>query len=128
MSTYKTRIQLKRDTNENWQNASNFVPLAGEVIVYMPDENSNCPYTRIKIGDGETALESLPFILPFNSVYNNVGASMKDIVVPVISDWKQGAPTEITLSKGVLTINPGVSPKLELNNVFAIGLDLANQG
>lgn len=128
MSTYKTRIQLKRDTNENWQSASNFVPLAGEVIVYMPDDNGNPPYPRIKIGDGETAVGALPFMLPFRSVYNNEGASIRDIVVPIVSNWSQGVPTTFQLNGGVLTVNSGVSPSLRIDNTFAVGLDLVNQG
>jgi hypothetical protein len=30
----ETRIKLKRDTKENWDNAVGFVPLDGEIIVY----------------------------------------------------------------------------------------------
>ena len=33
-SKINTRIQLKRDTTENWGKARGFVPLAGEIIVY----------------------------------------------------------------------------------------------
>lgn len=36
-----------------------FVPRAGELIVYDPDDNFE--YARLKIGDGATALQDLPF-------------------------------------------------------------------
>ena len=37
-SKIDTRIQFKRDTTENWNNARGFIPLAGEVIVYTDYE------------------------------------------------------------------------------------------
>lgn len=37
-----------------------FVPRSGELIVYEPDERYE--YARLKIGDGETALQDLPFL------------------------------------------------------------------
>ena len=33
-----TRIQLKRDTTENWNNAKGFIPLPGEIIIYTDYE------------------------------------------------------------------------------------------
>lgn len=52
---YKGRIQHKHDTTENWNKAENFIPLEGEIIIYT-DVN------KIKLGDGETNVNSLPFI------------------------------------------------------------------
>ena len=43
------RIAQKHDVESNWQKAENFIPLAGEIIVYLPEGGSQ---TRIKIGDG----------------------------------------------------------------------------
>ena len=57
--TVKTRVQNKHDIEANWKNAS-FAPLAGELIVYDPD--STYSYSRFKIGDGKTAIGSLPFL------------------------------------------------------------------
>ena len=45
-STVKTRIQLKNDTENNW-NKSRFIPLPGEIIIYSPDDSH--PFSRIKI-------------------------------------------------------------------------------
>ena len=65
-NTIKTRIQLKSDTEANWnkagpKNGSNgFVPLAGELIVYTADATH--PFCRLKVGDGVTNVVSLPFI------------------------------------------------------------------
>lgn len=56
--TIKTRIQCKHDTATNWANASGFIPLAGELIIY--DKDATNP-VRIKIGDGVTPVTQLPF-------------------------------------------------------------------
>jgi hypothetical protein len=40
--------------------ATNFTPLNGEIIIYDEDDNYN--YKRIKIGNGETNVNDLPFI------------------------------------------------------------------
>lgn len=55
-----TRILQKHDLEENWLKAQNFVPKAGELIIYDADESHL--YPRIKIGDGEKVVNDLPFI------------------------------------------------------------------
>ncbi len=65
-NTIKTRIQLKSDTEANWNKAGpkdgsiGFVPLLGELIVYTADATH--PFSRLKVGDGVTNVVSLPFI------------------------------------------------------------------
>lgn len=67
-----TRIQLKNDTENNWNKAKaeegkdGFIPLLGEAIIYM-GENGRGP--RIKIGDGETNVVDLPFLEDNDTVY-----------------------------------------------------------
>ena len=56
----KSRVVLKHDTEANWNLATNFIPLRGEMIIY--DADSTYTYPRIKIGDGTTNVNSLPFI------------------------------------------------------------------
>lgn len=53
------RAVQKHDTQSNWDQTTNFVPMAGELIIYDIDENYN--YERFKIGDGKTDVKSLPF-------------------------------------------------------------------
>lgn len=55
----KTRIQSKNGTEAEWDLATNFIPLKGEVIIYNTDGENI--YPRIKIGDGETPVTQLPF-------------------------------------------------------------------
>lgn len=54
-----TRIQHKHDVESKWQ-SSQLIPLIGEFIVYDIDEQHSVP--RLKIGDGKTVVNDLPFI------------------------------------------------------------------
>ncbi len=75
MSAANVRIQLKRDTTENWNNARGFIPLPGEVIIYEDYETKtytveeygetvtktvNIP--NIKIGTGNAYVQDLAFV------------------------------------------------------------------
>lgn len=62
------RIQLKNDTEEHWNQATNFIPRQGEIIIYNADMNYS--YPRIKIGNGSTSIINLPFIQ--NEINNNI--------------------------------------------------------
>lgn len=57
--TLKTRIIHKHDIESNWSKATGFVPKQGELIVY--DKDSNYDYERVKVGDGATNVNDLPF-------------------------------------------------------------------
>ena len=56
-----SRTQQKHDTQVNWDKAINFIPKAGEIIVY--DEDATHSYPRIKIGDGKSFLADLEFLV-----------------------------------------------------------------
>ena len=56
---FNARIVHKHDTEENWNKAINFIPKQGELIIY--DKDSIYDYERIKIGDGVTNVNVLPF-------------------------------------------------------------------
>ncbi len=51
----KEQTLIKKDTSVNWNKAKNFIPKEHEVIIYT-DFNS------IKIGDGKTKVNDLPFV------------------------------------------------------------------
>lgn len=71
--TVNTRIQLKSDTEAHWNQSAliqdggtkttgtTFVPLAGELIIYSPD-NGSPAYCRLKVGDGIHSVPQLEFI------------------------------------------------------------------
>lgn len=51
----KEQTLIKKDTSINWNKAKNFIPKENEIIIYT-DFNS------IKIGNGKTKVNDLPFI------------------------------------------------------------------
>ena len=79
-NTIKTRIQLKCDTEANWNKSvlvseggiekttgTSFIPREGEVIIYKADDTH--PFSRLKVGNGTTNVVRLPFISA-NSINN----------------------------------------------------------
>lgn len=54
------RMISKHDTQAKWENVSDFIPYKGEIIVYDRDDNHS--YERIKVGDGITNVNALPFV------------------------------------------------------------------
>ena len=77
--TFQGRIVQKHDTKANWDKATNFVPLKGEIIIY-DDLN------KIKIGDGTTTVVNLPYSTTIN--YNDL----------------TNKPTIPSVGNGILTI------------------------
>ena len=88
-ATINTRIQIKHDTTENWNNAIGFIPLPGELIVY--DDYETKTYTveeygqvvtktinipNVKVGTGNAYVQDLAFI----------DESIRDIVMKHIQD------------------------------------------
>ena len=61
--TFQGRIVQKHDTKANWDKATNFIPLKGEIIIY-DDLN------KIKIGNGTTTVVNLPYSTTIN--YNDL--------------------------------------------------------
>ena len=68
-NTVKSRVLLKTGTTSDWQKAAenNFTPLAGEVCIYLDrftreEDGVQIDVPGIKIGDGSSTIEELPFI------------------------------------------------------------------
>lgn len=55
----KARVSQLNKTEQEWKAFSEWVPLAGEIVVYNPDTVHK--YARIKIGDGKRTLPDLEF-------------------------------------------------------------------
>ncbi len=89
------RIVHKHDIEENWLKATNFTPKQGELIVYDVDNAHN--YVRIKIGDGERLVNSLPFV----DAGTLAGASLRATL--------NESELEIPTSKAVLSALAGKS-------------------
>ena len=109
----KSRIQLKNDTEQNWGRAKNFVPLRGEVIIYLADDTH--PFSRLKVGDGTTNVNNLPFINSSNTPQSDV------VEVDITDNWNQR--TDYIPSKGKIIIYLDKNKKIidnETINVPAI--------
>jgi len=100
-NTIKTRIQLKNDTEAHWDLAKNFIPKQGEVIIYSTDDSH--PFSRLKVGDGNTSVINLPFIGSHNinnvileETYNDLpsigNSNMLYVVIDTLTvyQWSQG--------------------------------------
>lgn len=57
----KARISHLHKTESEWLKLKDWVPEAGEFIIYDPDTRYS--YARIKLGDGKTSLKELPFFI-----------------------------------------------------------------
>lgn len=102
--TMKARIQHKHDIEANWLKATNFTPLASEIIVYDPDENYD--YPRIKIGDGKTNINALPFVTKDYAKISDIPTKPEDIGALPDSTVIPTVPTKISAfenDKGYLT-------------------------
>lgn len=55
----KNTATVKVDTTENWAKAKNYIPDMFTIIVYQ-DEGCS---PRIKLGDGQHTVSSLPFLV-----------------------------------------------------------------
>ena len=61
--SFAVRVIMKHDIQDNWNQAVNFTPKNGEVIVYEDYYVSgDTTVPGIKIGDGHTNVRDLPFI------------------------------------------------------------------
>ena len=112
-NTIKTRIQLKCDTEENWNKSAliadggtkeegeTFIPKKGEAIIYSTDGTH--PFSRFKVGDGIHSVPQLPFIGSHNinniileETYNDLPSigdiNMLYVVIDTLTvyKWSQG--------------------------------------
>ena len=96
MTTEKTisaRMQMKTDTALNWSKAVNFIPKKGEIIIYEAD--SDYGYERMKIGDGSTKVNDLPFVIGAKDWLQND---------PTASDYIKNRPGGYTVNYPALNI------------------------
>jgi len=60
----KDRVLIKHDIAANWAKAVNFIPMAGELIIYdgIVENGVYLEQPKIKVGDGVHKLAELPFL------------------------------------------------------------------
>lgn len=59
----KARISQLHKTETEWQKLSQWIPEAGELIIYDPDPIKSQLHARIKVGDGKRTLQELDFFI-----------------------------------------------------------------
>jgi len=86
--TVMGRVVPIHDTQSNWESVTDFIPKIGESVIYDIDDEHN--YERIKIGDGVTNINDLPFFED----------TIKDkIVIEALANAKSSG--EVMMFKGV---------------------------
>lgn len=75
------RFTPKGDYEANWKKATGFIPLAKEIIIYKAEEGKPA---KIKIGDGVTGINDLPFVgtdmTEVNKLINEKGELLIDYI------------------------------------------------
>lgn len=57
----KARVSFLHKTEAEWRKLKDFIPDSGELVVYDPDTTYD--YHRLKLGDGKTLVNNLPFFI-----------------------------------------------------------------
>ena len=67
------RIKLKRDTTANWNAATTFIPLEGEIILYTDyyTDSGGVIHPNLKVGNGSSLLSDLPFVIETQEAASN---------------------------------------------------------
>lgn len=93
---FNGRIIHKNDIEENWEKAINFIPKKSELIIYNPDNTH--AQARVKVGDGVTKVNDLPFIVddvkPVTTVNGKTGASIVLTAEDIPFDDYENYPTQ----------------------------------
>lgn len=87
MAVVYARVAPKRDTTLNWSKHPEFVPFRGEIIIYMDykvktdDEGKKKCIPGLKVGDGRTPVNDLPFINEAGGGGGGVSATINGVPV-----------------------------------------------
>lgn len=93
------RLVQKHDTFVNWEKATNFVPLDGELIIYDDGNGADITTPMFKVGDGVTTVVALPFV--------DENGATKDYVDTTVSNTAQ--ETREQLEKEIEQVESSVS-------------------
>jgi hypothetical protein len=85
--------------------ATNFIPLAGELIIYDVDDDH--PKIRAKIGDGETLLSALPWALDektLEELIQNTNTKVENLTSIWIGTKAQWEEAKANIATGTVVI------------------------
>lgn len=91
--TINARIINKHDTEANWKKAVNFIPKKGEIILY--DIDSTHDSVRVKIGDGTSKVNDLPFSVDDKKFVNFYRISVNDTT---LNNFLIGSTNSLTIN------------------------------
>ena len=112
------RIIHKHDTEENWLKSS-FIPKQGEIIIY--DIDSSHSYERIKVGDGTTNVNNLPFaVIGKHGIGNNAEIFNDYLNNTASGNWSH--------AEGYNTFASGTSSHVEGDSCKSIGPESHAEG
>lgn len=133
--TMNTRVQNKHDLEVNWQKATNFKPLAGELIVYDAERDDDpipegreysIARPRFKVGDGENFVNDLDFtdlVYQFNGLSDEEQDKARDSLglAPLIAalTWDDEAEEwtcSVSLNEMLDALNAGISVRVVVND------------
>lgn len=107
------RIVHKHDTEENWLKATNFIPKQGELIIYDVDNNYN--YERMKIGDGKTLVNDLPFSNDWKSLENKPFYDTRESEEMII-EWDGNTSNKIVMSDVFYKVSDTIPTNEQIKN------------
>lgn len=93
------RVKTKTGSQTDWEKALGFSPMLGELIVYNVDSINNHP--RLKVGDGSTNVNSLPFF-NYPSIEQKTTA---DTLALVINSNSNKKTYDISCTGNTLSLN-----------------------
>lgn len=67
-------VEVRVNTTEYWESISDFVPQAGMLIIYTDysETDGGTAIPGMKVGDGETTIENLPFLMDVPISYTDL--------------------------------------------------------
>jgi hypothetical protein len=114
------RFIPKGDIEANWRKALGFIPHDKEIIVYKPDENNE--KARLKIGDGVSGVNELPFAISQpDYLQNNVNA---DDYIKNKPFYSEGEKTEVIVDKTIIASQKLIFSKIDDGKIMSSSIDL----
>lgn len=113
----KTRIQSKHGKASDWALATNFKPYPGEIIIYDAETAADSP--KIKVGDGNTVVGSLPFVN--EQELKTLSSNTADLSGKFESNKTETNSRLSEVENSLNTLSTTYSTKAELNEYITTG-------